>query len=483
MTPVDDAAESASARLLAQTTSTDVEAALTDVRAAAAGDHRVTPSRLAERSVPHVNRRLLVAVAAVAVLAVAGLVSVRRDRTPAVPSVRGPATSAAATTAAVTTTPATTTPAPVVPSAGPAPATAIATTSQTVFTTGTGFVAPVSTAPTSRAPPPRFASGTPIGIEAISVASPTDWWATAVAGDAPNVVDIVVHSTDGGDTWTQAPVAGIGPIKFADARNGWVGKAATHDGGQTWSQPAVATDLIIGAISSTSGAFVFGAAGLDSTSGRDAVGVYTAPTGSDEWAPAGPVSIPLGAGPLFDVSLAVGPNGGVLAYNDRGFGGGARLVDGAWVPWAPSFPCGSGITVDGFGDDIVANCTDGVWTDIEKQYHLYVSHNGGRTFREVSLPPGAGQVGSADVRWMAPGVLAALVLGEDRSKLWISDDAGATWQEAPGVPARLFTTLSLVGPQQVAMSAVATDPPGLGEFWTFDRTAGWIVHTPRLVTH
>lgn len=66
------------------------------------------------------------------------------------------------------------------------------------------------------------------------------------------------------------------------------------------------------------------------------VHILTSPAGTDAWQASGTV-VPEGAGPVPRAQIVVQAGTGWLIEVDRTVVGGARLVDGSWVPWQP--PC------------------------------------------------------------------------------------------------------------------------------------------------
>ena len=110
-----------------------------------------------------------------------------------------------------------------------------------------------STTPTPTAQPlagPPVHGFVPSDVTAISA---SQWWVLGEngAGCASASCTRIVHTTDGGTTFTSVPVPPIAPaatpqrdhLRFADASDGWALDAtgevwATHDGGQTWARPA-----------------------------------------------------------------------------------------------------------------------------------------------------------------------------------------------------------------------------------------------------
>jgi len=153
--------------------------------------------------------------------------------------------------------------------------------------------------------------------------------------------------------------------------------------------------------------------------------IGTSPVQLDHWV-ASPTALQSGAGPVCDPQIVLQGTAGWLVNVDRTVIDGARLQQGAWVPWNP--PC---MTAVGPGEvaapnttDLVAVCDVGVWSNVHPRVTVSFSSNGGITFRPVvaTLPSNAyGPVASP-----RPGVV---VVGSSAGNgLLATFDEGSTWK-------------------------------------------------------
>ena len=414
------------------------------------------PDRLVERvaSIPRSAQaaaprrslpRLVTALAAAAVIVlVAGAVIATRpgDTTP----VGGPP--AAASPAAATPLPATTPPAapssvvPGAPAGGPVPA---------------GFQ-----------------------VVAVTFASPDLGWALGTTACSTPPCTAILRSADGGRTWaaipapgtpiSQAPAQpgsspGVSGLRFADSLDGWAYGPdlwATHDGGATWHRvtiPGLSSGAVIVALEASAGSVH---AIAYETSAQVAVRIASSPVGSDAWT-LSPTRVQIGAGPVPQSQLVLSGSAGWLVQVDRTVVGGARLVNGAWVAWAP--PCatvmGPAVLAASSPTELVAACDGGIWgtpaSAAQQGEHLYVSHDGGATFAQTgtAVPlDGAAAVASP----VAGSVLVAGTTAQGAA-ITGSFDGGQTWQTVlqtgqPGGQAAVFTYLGFTtSTQGVALTA------------------------------
>jgi photosystem II stability/assembly factor-like uncharacterized protein len=248
----------------------------------------------------------------------------------------------------------------------------------------------------------------------------------------------VAETLDGGHTWrrmgtTIAPKGG--KIRFADASHGYQLDAAsiyaTDDGGAHWvlmHTPIGAElfDLVV------ANGVVYVAAGNSNAQ----VVVWTAPVGGDHWTER-ETGIPIGAGPIPHTQLVFTGDAGWLLQVDRTVVGGAKLTGAVkWTPWTP--PCadtgGGAYLAASSPDDLVASCTEGVWTGPSIKNGVYFSHDGGQTFTRQGAP-NSGAVAMANTT-------TAIVPGQQGMQR--TTDSGATWQgvfDSPLTAADLgFTT-------------------------------------------
>jgi photosystem II stability/assembly factor-like uncharacterized protein len=306
--------------------------------------------------------------------------------------------------------------------------------------------------PTSAFPQPPHLSGPPAmptGFAAASVTfiSATEGWALGAVNcgaGATNCRAVLALTTDGGRTWSPVPpppttlspapnsARGVSQIRFADAVDGWAFGAelwTTHDGGQHWVRSSLTNVYALEANPKNVYAVVF-----DQNSTRFLI--KTSPVMRDVWVTA-PTWLGVGAGPVPSVQIVLtgSSGGGWILENDRTVIAGARLVSGQWQPWTP--PCTS---VGGPADlaassatQLVANCTEGVWTGPSISNHVYLSSDGGTTFRRVTnAAPGSGV--------MSPVSGVAFVASAD--SIYGTFNGGTSWQTVfRGAPGQSYLTL------------------------------------------
>ena len=179
-------------------------------------------------------------------------------------------------------------------------------------------------------------------------------------------------------------------IRFANSEDGWVLEGTlweTHDGGEHWYQPTLAglhPGYEVTDVEASSGyvqvAVIDGSLDL-------AVRIESSPVSSDAWVES-PTSVQIGAGPVPFARIVLQDTTGWLIENDRTIIGGARLVDGTWVPWDP--PCtsvgGEAALAASDAQKVVADCLSGVWTNPPVISRTYVSDDGGSTFHSTPTP-------------------------------------------------------------------------------------------------
>lgn len=341
-------------------------------------------------------------------------------------------------------------------------------------------------APTS--PPtdatPTDATPAEVAVTTLDVAGLADWgslgssltWVLASDGSAS-------RSDDGGASWQQLDVPdGATSLTFADGTHGWVttstpGWFSTHDGGATWNDLGALGEVPSGdpVAADAAAGHVFLAVG-----GDGGLHLLLSPLDRDEPVDLG-ITVPYGAGPVFDVSMVARDGGAWVVSNDRTVVGGVLVEDGtidaAWLPPA----------ADAFGPVrvIAAAATPLVWAvadtgqwggDSEPRARIYLSLDGGTAWQELQSPPGTGATIAAAAgagpgtptfyagvgtvvyassvqklsdapTWdevddlasggvaaitalagAAPGVIDAAVIVGDHQELWRSADGGATWQ-------------------------------------------------------
>jgi len=201
-------------------------------------------------------------------------------------------------------------------------------------------------------------------------------------------------------------------VRFANANDGWAFDPdlwTTHDAGGHWVRQSLPPDGDAQSLEVDAG--VVHALVLD----QAGVQILSSPVMVDRWTTSA-TTIESGAGPVPQAQLVLQGGGGWAIEVDRSVVGGARLNGGQWAAWQP--PCASA------GGD-AAVCDEGTWTGGSQSVHLYVSADGGASFRRVAAPlPISGA--SSVTRSLAGGVVVG---GSDAvgGTLLASFDGGSTW--------------------------------------------------------
>ncbi len=281
----------------------------------------------------------------------------------------------------------------------------------------------------------------------------------------------VLHTIDGGATWSQRPAppvtlgaggtANSARIRFADPADGWIAAPlarstgpfprvlwSTHDGGRSWHEVAVPGGGSIAALEAADG--VVHLATLAWRAAR--VRLYSTPAATDAWVPA-PTTLPIGAGPVPSADMSLHGGAGWVVENDRMVVAGARLTSGSWQPWTP--PCadalGAGVLAASSTTDLVAVCDEGVWgpppPGVTAGPWLFTSDDAGSSFTAVGkvvMPIGSVFASSVAT---PPGEPQVVVVG-GRLGLAATFDGGHTWRTVYRAPGGLgvrvvgFTTAS-----------------------------------------
>jgi photosystem II stability/assembly factor-like uncharacterized protein len=321
-----------------------------------------------------------------------------------------------------------------------------------------------ATAQPSTAEPTGTVSGIlPSGstVDDLTFVSATHGWLFAATPCPKGTCTVIVHTTDGGHTWTTlaappsdvplpgAPSAGL---RFANDQIGYLYSSSpaafylTRDGGSTWVQqpgPTYAIELANGTalrVTSTVASCVPGCT----------YQILRAPVGSGQWTT---VATPAGAGVV--QLLRTGHRAFVAMYGN--FAGGAsahaRLLtsadDGATWTSRPD-PCG---TRQGTESDAIrmAVADDGSMTMLcyvragnSGPTFVVTSTDGGATFGPQRPTPGSGlTVGAASA-----GTLFVSTLDGTTLHLYRSGDGGATW------------TVTATAPEQISQGTVPDGEAG-----------------------
>lgn len=296
----------------------------------------------------------------------------------------------------------------------------------------------------------------------------------------------IVRTLDGGRTWAGIPAPnavivagdaeppGVSQVRFADARNGWAFGPdlwATHDGGATWhtvTLPEPSAGAHVMTLEASGG--VVHSVYFEGNAGGPLL-IASSPVDSDAWI-ASPTTVPMGAGPVPHAQLVLSGSAGWLVEVDRVVVGGARLESGAWIPWQP--PCstaqGPATLAAASPSDLVAACDVGLWST-PTGVHLFVSLDGGATFREP-----ASKVPVSNIEGVAyPAAGTVLVSGgvsNGGSAIVGSFDDGASWIEVQTLPTTESLALSFATDREGF--AVATSSDGTSQlFITRDGGRSW----------
>jgi hypothetical protein len=308
--------------------------------------------------------------------------------------------------------------------------------------------APPSAEPTSSptafpaTPPTPVPPGVPAGFAALSVTFVSPSMGFVLGTSTCSAADgclALLRTSDSGHTWTavQPPPThvsrttpgGVRKVRFADARNGWAFDSdlwATHDGGAHWTQLALlgsASNVDVQSLEVSSGvvhALV--------VSGDHGVEIFDSPAGGDAWT-ASSTSIPLGAGPVPQAQLTLQRSAGWAIEVDRTVIGGARLGAGRWTSWQP--PCGSAggpaWLAAATTTSLAAVCDEGEWNGPSISVHLYLSSDGGSTFRRVAAPLSLTAAAGIAMSTSGALVVGGGNTGGTEAVLQASFDGGASW--------------------------------------------------------
>jgi Photosynthesis system II assembly factor YCF48 len=375
------------------------------------------------RDFPDHNRRgRILAVAALIVVVVGGLVALQRGNdqtgTPEPASTVAPTPTIAVSTSLLPTS---AVPTSIVPT------TVAATT-----------IAPTTVVATTTASPVSTLSGQVIDMSWVDA---QHGW--ALLADSQSSTSVLSATSDGGKTWQSSAVDThqAAHVTFADLINGWMFSdgfgepsnfQSTHDGGTTWQAIDLTSAGMIHAPQAlaTEGdtvTIVAQAAPDQNTTWT----VATSPIGVDHFTKAG-IDFQSGAGPVADFSIANSGGNTWVVYNDRVVSGVARLLDGTPTPWTPPWTDLVGpaiVAVAKDGGPLYAQVNAGEWGGSVVENQLYVSDDKGDTFRQATLPLGAAPGTSAAVYAVDASTLVVTISKEDGSSdLYRSHDEGSTWQ-------------------------------------------------------
>ncbi len=319
---------------------------------------------------------------------------------------------------------------------------------------------PTHTATTTTTTSTSTTTEAPAGFSPVSESfvSARTGWVLGTVPDGSSVELAVVHTSDGGITWSRSPAPdvtfddgdrGAAIIRFADQLDGWIMAPvtttpsrpplttlwSTHDGGASWHEVAVPGGGHVTALQASDGAFQLATIG----SNVYAVYLYSAAARSDYWARSA-TSLPGGAGPVASAQLTLRGGEGWAVEVDRTVVAGARLTSGTWAPWTP--PCrdalGPAWLAASSSTDLVALCEEGVWgpppPDTTTGSWLFASSDGGDTFSAVGAIPEP-EAGDAAYSVATPPGKPRVVVVAEGSGLAATFDGGHTWRNVYSAPA------------------------------------------------
>ena len=144
---------------------------------------------------------------------------------------------------------------------------------------------------------------------------------------------------------------------------------------------------------------------------------------------------------------------GWMVIVNRTVVGGARLENGRWVSWKP--PCDDAGTplelAASIAPDLVAFCADGLWNDRPTGERVYVSTDGGSSFRRVAASPpfrDASAVAAAAAQvWVAGGAESS-AQGGSQAVLFRTGDGGRTWKAVHREGEANWLELGFTSPEQ-----------------------------------
>jgi sorbitol-specific phosphotransferase system component IIA len=332
-----------------------------------------------------------------------------------------------------------------------------------------GGMAPASAATASPA-----SAATSFSPASVSFISSQVGWALGAAKCSSGTCLAMFKTSDGGSTWVSQPLAhalvtaadkgtssnflaGTGlNVRFADAQDGWVygyvrtngsfgltdtpALWSTHDGGTTWYSVALAginsADSSILDLEAGDGhAYLVAQVG-------DSVKLESTAVAHDAWTVVTGLhlGLPAGGSNMSGAIVLQADVGWLVAGNDRGTTGSARLVGGKWQDWTPpcanvggtlAYPAAASpsylaavCVMGGFASPLSKSAPKGA--TVESSW-LYVSTNGGTTFKAVSELGKLGTEVGGVIASPAPGVIVLSRSTPTANELEASFDGGHHW--------------------------------------------------------
>jgi hypothetical protein len=380
-----------------------------------------------------------------------------------------------------------------------------------------------SATPSTATPqPPAARPPVPANFAATSVTfigTLTGWvlGQAGVPGHCPIVAQdctSIARTDDGGATWygVRAPVtgapdgpSGVSQIRFLNRDNGWAFGPelfATHDGGRTWTRISTGGLRVTALEARGDRAFAVWArcTGTGPAFAANCTGfaVYSAAAGRNQWAPIAGATAQASPGAA-GASPAAGAS--AAASGPGGTGGSAALVltgtrgylltpagdlvsgpvsgQGTWHPLVTA-PAGAGCApgtaqpggqpademIAATGSSGLVLACAGQATAGSQPKTIYVSADGGATWRQAGTAPAAGVATS-----VAGTPSGAIVLATSQG-IEVSTDGGATWTAARGTrPAGGFSFVGMTTSSQGV--AVPADPTQDAVWFTVDGGQAW----------
>jgi len=288
----------------------------------------------------------------------------------------------------------------------------------------------------------------PVDVLSASFASSSVGWALAQPqcagqGEPCKATALMRKTTDGGRTWFSVaapsvpaafvfqpsqPPNSVSRILFTSSRDGWAyGLSLWHttDGSASWQRVPVPGPVADFAVT---GGRLVAVIGACDTVGSCAFRGYSAPAGTDHWAPLPGTAIRSTEVPLLAVS-----------------GGTGFLVEGTLEPQQPlllsgpvtgsarwralSMPCPASWSdaIAAVPGSLFLGCGSEPGAG-NQQKSAYLSADGGRTWHRLASPPFGGYLGAAT---MTSG--GTIFLSGGRMDLYISRDRGRSWQRSPSL--------------------------------------------------
>ena len=359
-----------------------------------------------------------------------------------------------------------------------------------------------SLAPTSASSSPAARSSSPSSsgflAQSVTLLSNDDAWLLGGARCSSGWCIAIRHTIDRGRSWTAVPAPpapldadhpeGVSELRFADAADGFAfdpGVWATHDGAAHWHQVHLPGAVLAMASADREVYAVVAPCWPFTGSCTTPARLYRSPTGVDAWQLVAGLSLPSQLGVVLRLQgsrvfllVEASPAPYLVGSVDGSQFG--RLVDPCPFPSTGPRSAPAGLTVSTVSDLAVA-CSGGAAAGSEGK-RVYVSADGGHTYRRIADPPLGGEAGE-----LAAANLTTLLMTASSGASFIYRTSGAdtawtmpVWFGDGGVG---FTDLGcsdpthcavVYGRAEMAATISANPPPHLGTLYlTDDGGATW----------